>query len=136
MIPRREKRAIDAVTFTSLKMPGRSPKGYGIIRVFFGGSKPEVAEMTDADLLDTVRDELKSAIGITAEPIQIIPFRWLESFPQANVGHLELVDEIEKTLPDGIYLAGSSYRGIGVPDCIQQGRQAVKNILTAEAASL
>jgi len=88
--------------------------------------------MSDADLLETVRGELESTIGITAEPVQIIPFRWLKSFPQANVGHLELVDEIEKTLPEGIYLAGGSYRGIGLPDCIQQGRQAVKNILTAE----
>ncbi|MBT3323399.1 MAG: protoporphyrinogen oxidase [Anaerolineae bacterium] len=126
MIPRREKRAIDAVTFTSLKMPTRVPKGYGVIRVFFGGSKPNVAEVSDSDLLKTVRDELKSTIGITVEPIQIVPFRWLKSFPQANVGHLDFVDEIEKTLPEGIYLAGSSYRGIGVPDCIQQGRQAVK----------
>jgi len=132
MIPRREKRAIDAVTFTSLKMPSRSPEAYSMIRVFFGGGKPEVAEMSDADLLDIVRDELKSTIGITAEPVQIVPFRWLKSFPQANVGHLELVDEIEKTLPEGIFLAGSSYRGIGVPDCIQQGRYAVKNILTAK----
>jgi oxygen-dependent protoporphyrinogen oxidase len=134
MIPRREKRAIDAVTFTSLKMPSRSPKSYGMIRVFFGGGKPDVAEMSDADLLDTVQDELKSLIGITAEPVQIVPFRWLKSFPQADVGHLELVDEIEKTLPEGIYLAGSSYRGIGVPDCIQQGRQAVKNYVTARKA--
>jgi oxygen-dependent protoporphyrinogen oxidase len=134
MIPRREKRAIDAVTFTSLKMPSRSPKGYGMIRVFFGGGKPEVAEVSDAGLLDIVRAELKSTIGITAEPLQIVPFRWLKSFPQANVGHLDFFDEIERTLPEGIYLAGSSYRGIGVPDCIQQGRQAVKKYVTARKA--
>lgn len=126
MIPRRENRAIDAVTFTSLKMPTRAPKGYGIVRVFFGGSKPNVAEVSDVDLQKIVQDELASAIGVTAEPIQIIPFRWLKSFPQANVGHLDFVDEIEKTLPEGLFLAGSSYRGIGVPNCIQQGRDAVK----------
>ena len=43
------------------------------------------------------------------------------------MGHLERIDEIEKTLPEGIYLAGGSYRGIGVPDCIQQGRRAAKD---------
>ena len=129
MIPRRENRSIDAVTFTSLKMPSRAPKDYVILRVFFGGGKPDVAEMSDADLQKTVQDELAELIGITADPVQIVPFRWLKSFPQANVGHLERVDEIEKTLPEGIYLAGSSYRGIGVPDCIQQGRQAVKEAM-------
>ncbi|MCP4142551.1 MAG: protoporphyrinogen oxidase [Chloroflexi bacterium] len=128
MIPRREKRAIDAITFTSLKMPSRAPKDYVMLRVFFGGSKPEVAEMSDANLQKTVQGELAELIGITADPVQTIPFKWLKSFPQANVGHLERVGEIEKTLPEGIYLAGSSYRGIGVPDCIQQGRQAVKKV--------
>ncbi|MBT3337956.1 MAG: protoporphyrinogen oxidase [Anaerolineae bacterium] len=131
MIPRREKRAIDAITFTSLKMPSRSPQAYSMVRVFFGGGKPDVAEVSDVELQKIVQDELASLIGIKAEPVQIVPFRWLKSFPQANVGHLDLVDEIERTLPDSIYLAGSSYRGIGVPDCIQQGRQAVMNMAKA-----
>jgi len=126
MIPRREKRAVDAITFTSLKMPTRSPEAYSMIRVFFGGSRPEIVEMSDAELLETVQSELSALIGITAKPIKVIPFRWPNSFPQANVGHLDLVTEIESSLPDGVYLAGSSYRGIGVPDCIQQGRQAAK----------
>ncbi|MBC8333795.1 MAG: protoporphyrinogen oxidase [Anaerolineales bacterium] len=126
MIPRRENRAIDAITFTSLKMPTRSPETYSMIRVFFGGSRPEIVEMSDADLQKTVQNELRELIGITAEPIEIVPFRWPHSFPQADVGHLDLVTEIENLLPTGVYLAGSSYRGIGVPDCIQQGRQAVK----------
>lgn len=129
MIPRREKRAIDAITFTSLKMPSRSPKEYIMLRVFFGGSKPEVVEMSDADLTETVRAELKSLIGITAEPLANVPFRWVASFPQADVGHLAMVAEIESILPDGIYVTGSSYRGIGVPDCIQQANDTVQKIL-------
>ncbi len=129
MIPRREKRTIDAVTFTSLKMPSRVPQEYGMIRVFFGGGKPEVAEVSDAALERIIRDELRDLIGISAEPVQVVPFRWLKSFPQANVGHLGLIDEVERILPEGIYLAGSSYRGIGVPDCIQQGRDTVRKAI-------
>ena len=129
MIPRREKRAIDAVTFTSLKMPARSPKEYSMLRVFFGGGNSELVEMSDADLLATVRGELKSLIGISAEPVASVPFRWLASFPQADIGHLAKVDEIESMLPEGIYLTGSSYRGIGVPDCIQQANDTVQQVV-------
>ncbi len=129
MIPRREKRAIDAITFTSLKMPSRSPQGYGMVRVFFGGSQPGLVEMSDADLLENVRAELKSLLGITASPLASASFRWLASFPQADVGHLAKVAEIESALPEGIYVTGSSYRGIGVPDCIQQANETVEKII-------
>jgi oxygen-dependent protoporphyrinogen oxidase len=43
-------------------------------------------------------------------------------------GHLKRVDEIEKLLPKGLALAGSSYRGIAVPDCIHQGREVARKI--------
>ena len=129
MIPRREKRAIDAVVFTSLKMPTRSPQEYSMLRVFFGGSRPDVVEMSDDELRETVKAELDTLLGISAEPVQIVPFRWLESFPQADVGHLAKVDQIEATLPKGIYVTGSSYRGIGVPDCVQQANDTVEKYI-------
>ena len=70
--------------------------------------------------------ELRNLLGITAPPLDYRIQRWPQSFPQADVGHLDLVDAIEAALPDGLYLAGSSYRGIGVPDCIRQGRDAAE----------
>ena len=129
MIPRREKRAIDAVTFTSKKMPHRSSPGYAVLRVFVGGGKPEVVEYDEERLLATVRKELSELLGIKAKPIAHKIFRWQNGFPQAEVGHLDLIDEIEKHLPANIALAGSSYRGIAVPDCIRQGRNAVQKLI-------
>ncbi len=129
MIPRREKRAIDAVTFTSKKMPQRFSAGYAVLRVFVGGGKPEVVEYDEEKLIDAVRQELLELLGISALPQTYKIFRWQNGFPQAEVGHLELVDEIEKHLPANIALAGSSYRGIAVPDCIRQGREAVTRLI-------
>ncbi|MBC8506011.1 MAG: protoporphyrinogen oxidase [Anaerolineales bacterium] len=129
MVPRREGRAIDAVTFTSLKMPTRAPQELLLLRVFFGGGKPELVEFEDDALLSKVSEELADLLGIAAEPIEMVPFRWPCSFPQADVGHLDLVDEIENLLPKGVYVAGSSYRGIGVPDCIRQGQQAADDVV-------
>jgi protoporphyrinogen/coproporphyrinogen III oxidase len=128
MIPRRERRAIDAVTFTSKKMPQRSSPGYAVLRVFIGGGKPEAVEYDDESLMMVVRGELASLLGIQAEPQTYKIFRWPNGFPQAEVGHLRRVDEIEGYLPEDIALAGSSYRGIAIPDCIRQGRSAVQKL--------
>ena len=132
MIPRRENRAIDAVTFLTKKLPMRAPEGYTLLRVFFGGGSPKVATYDDDKLIHTVRKELNELLKIQAVPVELAIFRWLAGFPQADVGHLEKIQTIENLLPEGIYLAGSSYRGIGVPDCIRQGRvatrKAIKNL--------
>jgi len=124
MIPRREKRLIDAITFTSRKMPERSAAGYAVLRIFIGGGAPEMVKRSDEDLLGAIKKELADLLGITAEPQTWTAFRWEDGFPQANVGHLKRVDEIETLLPPRIAVAGSSYRGIAVPDCIRQGREA------------
>ena len=131
MIPRREKRAIDAVTVSSRKMPERAHPGYTLLRVFFGGAQPELVGYDDKKLLTTVRAELRDLLNIRAEPLAHDLYRWPAGFPQAEVGHLERIDAIEASLPAGIVLAGSSYRGIAVPDCIKQGREAAKKIISS-----
>ncbi len=129
MIPRREKRAIDAVTFTSRKTPQRAAPGFVLLRVYLGGARPDVVEMDDAGLVAAVCAELGALLGIHAKPLDYTIFRWLKGFPQANVGHLGRVAQVEALLPAGIGLAGSSYRGIAVPDCIKQGREIVQKLL-------
>lgn len=126
MIPRRENRQIDAVTWTSHKSERVRPDGYELLRVFFGGNAPSVAELPDAELATVVKFELRDLLGITAEPIDYRIFRWLKSYPQAAVGHLELVADIERKLPANILVTGSSYRGLSVPDCIQQAQNTAE----------
>jgi len=135
MIPRREKRAIDAVSFTSRKMPQRASAGYALLRVFIGGSRPEVVEYDEDILLMVVTNELFKLLGITARPLTYKIFRWPNGFPQADVGHLDLIDEIEVCLPENIVLAGSSYRGIAIPDCIRQGRNAIRKLIAQKSAT-
>jgi len=130
MIPRREKRMIDAVTFTSRKMPERSAAGYAVVRVFIGGGAPQMVDFSDEQLLEATQKELGELLGIRAMPQTWTAFRWQNGFPQAEVGHLKRIDEIEKHLPPNLALAGSSYRGIAVPDCIRQGRDAAKKLST------
>jgi len=51
--------------------------------------------------------------------------------PQYHVGHLDRVSRIESltaAMP-GLELAGKSYRGVGIPACIESGFAAVNRIL-------
>jgi oxygen-dependent protoporphyrinogen oxidase len=124
MIPRREKRRIDAIVYTSAKLPSRAPEGFAVLRVFFGGGDTTTATMPEANLLAVVGEELRELLGLEATPVDYRVARWPDSYAQADVGHLERVAAIEAALPPGLLVAGGSYRGLAVPDCVKQGRQA------------
>jgi protoporphyrinogen/coproporphyrinogen III oxidase len=51
--------------------------------------------------------------------------------PQYSMGHLDrvsIIREQEQHHP-GIFLAGASYSGVGVPDCVTAGQSAAKAAL-------
>lgn len=134
VIPRSEKRAINAVTWTSTKFEGRAPAGAILLRIFFGGSRrPEMMTKDDEQLLAIARDELKELMGIDATPLFHRIYRWYEANPQYDVGHLERVAAIEAALPPGIYVSGSPYRGIGIPDCVHQAQQTAARLVKESA---
>ena len=129
VIPRSENRLINAVTITSIKFDRRAPAGYVLLRAFFGGSRrPEMMELDDDQLLALVLSELDAVLGIDAQPLFRRIYRWHRANPQYDVGHLDRIEAIEKGLPDGLYLTGSPYRGIGIPDCVHQGQQTAEQI--------
>lgn len=131
VIPRREGSQLMASTWSSTKFPGRAPKDHVLIRVFMGGAHREgILDQDDAGLITTVRKELKTIMGIDAEPVVSRAFRWHKANPQYHVGHLDLVSEIEKESQNhpGLFLCGAAYRGVGIPDCIQQGMDTAEKI--------
>ena len=130
LIPRSQERLINAVTFTSIKFDHRAPTGYGLLRVFFGGSRnPAMMELSDERLLEIVQQELQTTLQIEAKPQFKRIYRWDQANPQYDVGHLSLVEDIEEGLPSGVLVTGSPYRGIGIPDCVHQGQLAAEKLI-------
>ena len=125
MIPRREQRQLDAIT---MRAAPRAKAGLVLVRAFVGGSVPELLRWDDAALHCAVRNELQDLLHITAAPIAHSTQRWLDCFPKPVVGHLTHVAQIEVTLPNGLALAGNSYRGIGVPDVMQSAERAIAQL--------
>jgi oxygen-dependent protoporphyrinogen oxidase len=133
LVPRREGKRLLAATFVHNKFPHRAPKDRALVRCFLGGSRDEqVLQLSDENILDIVRDELREILGLKADPLFTRIFRWKGAMAQYTVGHLERLERIEglvKQLP-GLALAGNGYCGIGVPDCIRSGEAAAQQVLS------
>lgn len=130
VIPRSEKRRINAITWSSTKFDYRAPNGYALLRVFFGGSRtPEMMDVPDDELLSIVRTELADIMGVEAVPIFHRIYRWDRSNPQYDVGHLERVTAVQNKLPAGLMVTGSPYGGVGVPDCVRQARETAVSLV-------
>lgn len=128
LISRKEKRAITACTWTSIKWPHTSRGDKLIVRCYIGrAGDEERVEWPDEALKRTVRNELRDLMGVTAEPEFVEITRLKRSMPQYPIGHVQAIqrlrEQVGKELP-GIYLAGQPYEGVGMPDCIRSGRIA------------
>jgi oxygen-dependent protoporphyrinogen oxidase len=125
--PRAEGGHVVACTWTSNKFPERVPDGGVLIRFFLGRAGSDaVVGADDDDLRRLVRAELAEVHGITDRPLFWRIFRWPDALPQYTVGHGGRLDRIAGRLErlPGLFLAGASYRGVGIPDCVASGWQA------------
>ncbi len=132
LIPASEQRDLIACTWSSLKFKHRAPEGCVLLRAFVGGWRDEAkAQLPDQELLNLVKREFAALFDITSEPLLSRIYRWPRGNPQYDVGHLDRVDEMEAHAAEipGLYLAGSAYRGIGMPDCIKNAQAAVDKLL-------
>ena len=68
--------------------------------------------------------DLDIQLGLTAAPTAVRISRWPQSFPQYAPGHLDRMDELDRSLAldaPGVGVAGAAVRGLGLPACIRQG---------------
>jgi oxygen-dependent protoporphyrinogen oxidase len=132
VVPEGEGRIL-AGTWVSSKWAGRAPEGRVLLRAFLGGTRggADVRGASDRELLDLARGELERLMGPLGEPCLERIHRFADASPQPVVGHaarLARIDERLRALP-GLYLAGSAYDGVGIPDCVRQARAAAERLV-------
>jgi len=118
---------ITACTWVSSKWQDRAPPDMVLLRVFLGGAlDADAVDLPDAALVDIAANDISAVLGITGAPVLVRVERWPKAGAQHNVGHAARqarVGERLATLP-GLFVAGSGFHSIGVPDCIADGRAA------------
>jgi oxygen-dependent protoporphyrinogen oxidase len=123
----RPGRAVLGALFPAALWPERAPDGQVLLSALIGGARhPDVAGASDEQLVQLVREELR--LRRTVEPLGIV--RWSEAIPQYEPGHARRVAGIEQLTAahPGLELTGAWYRGVGVLDCLRDGRRAANSL--------
>jgi oxygen-dependent protoporphyrinogen oxidase len=123
---------VTACTYLSTKWPHLARPGTALVRASVGRfGDDRAAALDDAALAARVVAELRVLLGVGADPLALEVTRWPDAFPQYRVHHLLRVTAIESALTrlPALAVAGSAYRGVGIPACVAGGRAAARTVL-------
>lgn len=141
LVPKPVQRFVTAVSFASQKWAHLDDGTNSVLRVSLGRDGMPLHQHADDELLSFVLADLKMHLDVDFSPHvdndNVRLTRWIESFPQYRPHHFERVDHVEAHLAaevPNVHLAGASYRGIGVPACIQQGNDTARRIIEQNSA--
>ena len=81
-----------------------------------------------------MRRDIRSVLGFTAEPLFTEITRLHRSMPQYPVGHAQATAKLRAQLRSampGVWIAGAAFDGVGLPDCIRQGKESASIVYRA-----
>jgi len=128
-----EKRPTLGTLWDSSIFPHRAPEGHVLLRSMMGGAtNPGAVTFDDAEVAERVRGDLKTIMGITAEPDFVRIFRHERAIPQYTVGHAKRVAAIEEALAatPGLFATGNAFAGVGINDCTLAAARTAEKVLT------
>ncbi|GKV64889.1 protoporphyrinogen oxidase [Sporosarcina sp. NCCP-2331] len=134
LVPRSSNYSITACTLVDRKWPTTTPDDKVLIRAFVGRLGEEaIVDLPDSEIEKIVLEDLRQILDLEGQPEFCVITRWKDDRPQYRVGHKEKIirarQELQTQFPM-VQLAGASYDGVGLPDCIDQGVEAMENVLS------
>jgi protoporphyrinogen/coproporphyrinogen III oxidase len=131
VVPRVERTGLLAASWLSSKWPGRAPDDRVLVRTFVGGARdPKGFELEDSEMVVLSINALRPLLGISGEPLFSRVYRWERASAQHEVGHIARLARIEEALArhPGLFVTGSGFRGVGIPDCVADGRATAAKV--------
>lgn len=130
LVPRGEGLRILGCLWDSSVFCERAPHGWVLLRAMIGGAhEPAAVDMAEEEILAVVRGDLAASMGIESPPRWTRVYRHALGIPQYLVGHedrLARIDARIAALP-GLHLAGNSYRGVAVNNCVKEAKALVRS---------
>ncbi|MNO16908.1 Protoporphyrinogen oxidase [compost metagenome] len=124
----------NASTWTSRKWKHTSENGHFLVRMFYKSTVPDferLIELSEEEIMRIALQDIVKSLGIEREPVTYEVTKWLDAMPNYHISHHQLVESLEAKIKQsypGIYLAGCSYYGVGIPDCIANGKEVAEII--------
>lgn len=125
----------NACTWTSRKWKHTSKKSQLLVRLFYKSVNPAYGKMKDMsqeELLHVASEDVRKSLGMSENPVTYNVKVWHEEMPNYHRTHHQLVSSLEEkmyTYYPGIILAGCSYYGVGIPDCIANGEETASKVI-------
>jgi len=132
LIPSGENRSILGTIVDSNVFPARAPDGSVLLRTMVGGARaPDKARLSDQEMADMVRTELRDIMAIKAEPEFLRIYRHERAIPQYHVGHGGRLLAIELALKahPGLVLTGNAFKGVSLNDCVSNAGLIAQSVL-------
>ncbi|NBD37590.1 MAG: protoporphyrinogen oxidase [Verrucomicrobia bacterium] len=121
LFPRREQRFSLGTIFSSTLFPLRAPQDQVSLMTFIGGVRqPDNARMETPQLVERVLADLSPLLGLRGDPSFLHHSFWPQAIPQYNVGHGEVLAQLDQleTRHPGLRLRGNFRGGPGLHDCL------------------
>ena len=132
LVPPVDGTFIKAATVSSNKWGWVGDSGRTVIRTSVGRSgDATLLQHDDGELASRALTDLRSAFGTLPDPVDQVVQRWGGGLPQYDVGHLDRVETVERSVAavPGLEVCGAAYRGVGIPAVIASGRAAARRLL-------
>ena len=132
LITRKTDTPLTACTILNQKWPQTTPDDKIILRVFIGKPGNDVVERySDEALSGLALKEIQRIMDFKASPEWIKINRLIHCMPQYNVGHRAAItavrEHVKKQYPN-LYLIGTPFDGIGIPDGVKQAKELVQRL--------
>lgn len=140
LVPKPVQKWVTAASFASAKWAHwhNEANDTFLLRISLGRDGRDLTGETDEALLGAAIDEVGGHLGVDLRPTAHRITRWPNAFPQYRPGHAKTVEAIEAALARdaaGVFVAGASYHGIGIPACINQANLVAQTVAAFLARS-
>lgn len=126
----------NACTWTSRKWEHTSENRSLLVRLFYKSSAEiydSLLQISDEEKIQIAQADIAASLKITAEPVSYKVTSWRETMPNYHLKHPQLVAALEQQLAKdypNVLLAGCSYYGVGIADCIANGQQTAEKVIS------